>query len=51
MSDKTIRVALTHNGNKYSPRWYYNLGKKEAIKRTKKVYDLTGKHNVIVVTY
>ena len=51
LSDKVIRVVLTYKGAKTSPRWYYNLSEREAIKRAKKVYNLTGKHNVTVTTY
>ena len=50
-ADKVVRVTLEHDNKKYSTQWYYNLSEREAIKRTKRVHNLTGKHNVTVTTY
>ena len=50
-ADKVVRVTLEHDGKKYSTQRYYNLSEREAIKRTKRVHNLTGKHNVTVTTY
>lgn len=47
--DKVVRIAFEHNGCCYSAKWYYNLSVRESIKRAKKVYGLTGKHNVKVI--
>ena len=47
-SDRVVRVTLEHKGLRYSTRWYYNLGEREAVKRAKREHGLTGKHGVQV---
>lgn len=44
--DTVVRVDALYNGHLYSQRWYYNLSKREAIRRYKEFYNLTGKRGV-----
>lgn len=46
--DNVVKVVALYNGHLFPQRWYYNLSEREAIKRYKAVYKLTGKHNVQV---